>query len=142
MKRAIAGEELLQEPPAPQHSLNETIASLLCAKDGDDYKPECLSRTCDSCSSGMIELTPEEVEHCQHIQGNLRCYKYISQGMSENRKTGKVEETKKFDYVEETKTGQQLCDHLNGKIPNYPACHLSVFPEHQYRANHNQQAHD
>eukprot|EP00658_Telonema_sp_P-2_P007314 TRINITY_DN12725_c0_g1_i3.p1 TRINITY_DN12725_c0_g1~~TRINITY_DN12725_c0_g1_i3.p1 ORF type:complete len:175 (+),score=28.47 TRINITY_DN12725_c0_g1_i3:286-810(+) len=96
---------------------------MCCPKDGDDYKPECLARTCTTCKDNHIALTAEEIEHCQHIMGNLRC-------------------SKRFDYVEEQKTGQELCDHLNTKQPGYPACHLSGFPEHQYRANHNQHAHD
>lgn len=114
---------ILQLPPDPVYSLNEMAASICFPKEAEDYKPECLARICEHCRDKQIELTQVEKEHCQHIKSPLRCYKYVVTGEKECD-DGEIRESKKLDYAEEDKTGQQLCDHLNKKQPGYPASHL------------------
>jgi len=115
--------------------------ALCCPKVEDKYKPACLARTCPDCAATKLELHESEKQFCGHITGKLRCYKYVSVGLVEG-KDGTVRNQKKLEYREEDKTGQELVDHLNNKLTDYPACHLSDFPEHQFRANFNQDAHD
>jgi hypothetical protein len=131
----------IEQPPESVYSLNKMAESICCPKVNNKYLPACLDRSCIDCKDSKTELTPEEKEHCAHIVGKLRCFKYVSAGLKEG-KDGKVTESKKLDYVEEPKTGQEICDHLNNKLPGYPASHVHGFPEHQFRACHNQDAHD